>query len=71
MPEYQRRGIGSALLEHLLTARTESTAVLTTLQDDRRAVEFYRRQGWSVLLSDFQFGAQTPRYLLLGRPLRS
>jgi hypothetical protein len=34
-------------------------------------VEFYRRQGWSVLLSDFQFGAQTPRYLLLGRPLRS
>jgi ribosomal protein S18 acetylase RimI-like enzyme len=70
LPEYQRRGIGSALLDQLLARRTESTAVLTALQDDRRAVEFYHRRGWSVLLSDFHFGAQTPPYLLLGRELR-
>jgi ribosomal protein S18 acetylase RimI-like enzyme len=71
VPEFQRCGVGSALLDRLLGDRTEETAVLSALQDDRRAVEFYTRRGWSVLLSDFQFGRQTPRYLLFGRRIRT
>jgi GNAT superfamily N-acetyltransferase len=71
VPAPQRSGIGSALLGYSLADRTEATAVLTGLEDDRRAAEFYGRRGWSVLLSDVQFGLHTPRHLLFGRRLRN
>jgi ribosomal protein S18 acetylase RimI-like enzyme len=69
VPELQRHGIGGMLIEGLLQGRPEETAVLTALEEDRRAVEFYRRRGWEVLLTGFQFGPHAPRYLLLGRAL--
>ncbi len=71
LPNFQRQGVGRALLERLLADRVERTAVLTVLEDVQRAVDFYRNLGWMALVEHFQFGARTPRYTLLGRSLRT
>ncbi|MBV9997722.1 MAG: GNAT family N-acetyltransferase [Verrucomicrobia bacterium] len=43
--EYQGRGIGSALLQHLLD-RSEGALRLKCLRRNERALAFYRRRGW-------------------------
>lgn len=43
--EYQGRGIGSALLQHLLN-RSEGRLRLKCLRRNKRALAFYRKRGW-------------------------
>ncbi|MBV9467962.1 MAG: GNAT family N-acetyltransferase [Abitibacteriaceae bacterium] len=47
LPQYQGRGIGTALLEHLLyTARAEFKAVSLNVRADNPAVRLYERMGF-------------------------
>ncbi|MHB8341091.1 MAG: GNAT family N-acetyltransferase [Mycobacteriales bacterium] len=74
LPACQGRGIGRALLHAALDGATESTVVLSALDDpeSRRgpARRLYAREGFHPILEQFDFpgGSGTP-YAILGRVL--
>jgi len=49
---HQRRGIGGALLRHLLTLAHSSVILVGTWEDATWAVQFYERHGFTLVLHD-------------------
>jgi ribosomal protein S18 acetylase RimI-like enzyme len=66
-PDYQGRGIGSALHDAVLVALPHERALLSALADNRRVIEFYRHRGWEVVLRRLRFEAGRPHFTIMGR----
>ena len=49
LPQYQKQGIGSKLLNHLKGLVTTSPLLVGTWADARWAIDFYKRHGFSLL----------------------
>ncbi len=49
LPQYQKQGIGSKLLNHLRGLVTTSRLLVGTWADARWAIDFYKRHGFSLL----------------------
>jgi ribosomal protein S18 acetylase RimI-like enzyme len=71
-PEHQQRGIGRRLLLRLAGGRTESTAVLSTMDTESPARGLYRSLGFTDLLTGYRFGGASEDYAVMGAvlPLR-
>ena len=71
--QYQRGGIGTAMLLSLTAGRPERTAVLSTPDRDSTARRLYRRMGFSELLTSYSFPGGSPPYFVMGAelPLRA
>ncbi|MGW6281091.1 GNAT family N-acetyltransferase [Kribbella sp. NPDC055071] len=57
VPDAQGRGLGTALMEALMSGLPHRRALLTTYVDDRTAPRLYRRLGWQVLVADLGWGS--------------
>jgi ribosomal protein S18 acetylase RimI-like enzyme len=68
-PELEGRGIGGRLHDALLADARGPTAVLSTQRTNERALSFYRRRGWRVLVDDMRFGDGYPPFVVLGKRL--
>ncbi|MEO5874998.1 MAG: GNAT family N-acetyltransferase [Streptosporangiaceae bacterium] len=70
-PAHQGHGLGRKLLTALCDGRTESTAVLSTLDvhPDTPAKFLYRSVGFTDLLGRFEFPGGGPPYAVMGAPL--
>jgi ribosomal protein S18 acetylase RimI-like enzyme len=68
-PEYQRQGIGRALMLTLTAGRSERTAVLSTQDSDSPARSLYRSLGFTDLLTGFSFPGGGPPYAVMGADL--
>ena len=56
LPDAQGKGIGTALLRQLFATMPHDHVLLNTnAREDNRAVDLYRRLGFRVLISDFQY----------------
>jgi ribosomal protein S18 acetylase RimI-like enzyme len=62
------RGIGGRLHDAILGAE-QGPAVLSTQQDNERALALYARRGWQVIVPDIDFGAGYPPFCVLGKDL--
>jgi GNAT superfamily N-acetyltransferase len=51
LPDYQRQGIGSKLLEHLKTLATTPRLLVGTWADAGWAIEFYEKHGFRLLVN--------------------
>ncbi len=60
------RGIGGRLHDALLAAEP-GPAVLSTQQDNKRALSLYAGRGWQVIVPEIDFGAGYPPFCVLGR----
>lgn len=49
LPEYQRKGIGSALLNHLLRMASTTKVLVGTWGDAGWAIRFYQKHGFKLL----------------------
>lgn len=67
-PSWQRSGVGSTLLAHLLTRQPHDRALLSTRAGSAQARRFYAKNGWTEL-APVDFGAGFAPYLVLGRKL--
>jgi ribosomal protein S18 acetylase RimI-like enzyme len=70
LPERQRQGIGTALMDHLLGGRPYPRAVLSTLDAETAGRQMYRARGWQDLLQGFYFPGVPRRYAIMGRVLQ-
>ncbi len=68
-PAMQGRGIGGGLHDRLLPAAPNRTAVLSTLDAETRGLQLYRKRGWQVICSRFQFSGVPEPYLIMGLEL--
>jgi ribosomal protein S18 acetylase RimI-like enzyme len=68
-PEYQRRGIGRAMLLSLSAGCPHRTAVLSTLDAPSPARRLYRSLGFTDLLTGFSFPGNGPPYVIMGAAL--
>ncbi len=69
LPTHQGQGIGGRLHDTLLAHCTNPTAILTTPQDNERALQLYRQRGWQQLQAGYRFPNNTKAYVILGLPL--
>lgn len=71
-PEFQRRGIGRAMLLRLTAGCPHRTALLSTLDSASPARHLYRSVGFAELLAGFSFPGNGPPYIVMGAvlPLR-
>jgi ribosomal protein S18 acetylase RimI-like enzyme len=71
-PEFQRRGIGRAMLLSLTAGCPQRTALLSTLDSASPARRLYGSLGFADLLTRFSFPGNGPPYLVMGAvlPLR-
>jgi ribosomal protein S18 acetylase RimI-like enzyme len=71
--QYQRGGVGTAMLLNLTADRPERTAVLSTPDRDSTARRLYRRLGFVELLTGYSFPGGSPPYIVMGAelPLRA
>ena len=69
-PQFQRHGVGSALLAQLLTRQPHDRALLSTQRGSRKARRFYAKNGWEEL-AEVDFGPGYPPYLVLGKVLEA
>ncbi|HEX9623140.1 MAG TPA: GNAT family N-acetyltransferase [Streptosporangiaceae bacterium] len=71
--QFQRGGIGTAMLLSLTGGRPERTAVLSTPDRDSTARRLYRRMGFTELLTGYSFPGGSPPYIVMGAelPLRT
>ena len=51
LPGYQRSGIGTRLLEHLLSLAETSEVLVGTWADATWAIQFYEKQGFKLVSS--------------------
>jgi len=72
-PEYQRQGIGRAMLLSLTAECPHRTAVLSTLDAPSPARRLYGSLGFTDLLTGFSFPGNGPPYVVMGAalPLRA
>lgn len=68
-PEYQRQGIGRAMLLSLTADCPQRTAVLSTLDAPSPARRLYRSLGFTDLLTGFGFPGNGPPYVVMGAAL--
>ena len=68
-PEYQRQGIGRAMLLSLTAGCPQRTAVLSTLDAPSPARRLYRSLGFTDLLTGFSFPGNGPPYVVMGAAL--
>ena len=68
-PEYQRRGIGRAMLLRLTEAAEQRTALLSTQDLPSPARHLYRSLGFTDLLTNFCFPCGGPPYAVMGAEL--
>jgi ribosomal protein S18 acetylase RimI-like enzyme len=68
-PDREGKGIGGRLHDELLAPLRAPTAVLSTQRSNRRALGFYARRGWEVVLSEIDFGEGYPPFAVLGKRL--
>jgi ribosomal protein S18 acetylase RimI-like enzyme len=68
-PDLEGIGIGGRLHDELLAPVRSPTAVLSTQQSNRRALRFYARRGWEVVLQEIHFGEGYPPFAVLGKRL--
>jgi Acetyltransferase (GNAT) domain len=73
LPEYQRQGIGRAMLLSLTAGCPHRTAVLSTLDAPSPARRLYGSLGFTDLLTGFSFPGNGPPYVVMGAalPLRA
>ena len=60
------RGIGGRLHDALL-ASEPGPSVLSTQQDNERALGLYERRGWRVIVPEIDFGVGYPPFCVLGK----
>jgi len=68
-PEYQRRGIGRAMLLRLTEGAEQRTALLSTQDLPSPARHLYRSLGFTDLLTNFCFPGGGPPYAVMGAEL--
>ncbi|MEP7023740.1 MAG: GNAT family N-acetyltransferase [Actinomycetota bacterium] len=68
-PEFQRRGIGRAMLLRLTQDRAQRTALLSTQDLPSPARHLYRSLGFTDLLTGFCFPGGGPPYAVMGAAL--
>ncbi|MFG1944623.1 GNAT family N-acetyltransferase [Nonomuraea sp. NPDC048826] len=68
-PDYQRKGIGRAMITTLCAGRPERTAVLSTHDRPTVARHLYAAMGFVDLLSRFVFPGGYEEYAIVGRRL--
>jgi ribosomal protein S18 acetylase RimI-like enzyme len=68
-PEYQRQGIGRAMLLSLTAGCPQRTVVLSTLDAPSPARRLYRSLGFTDLLTGFGFPGNGPPYVVMGAAL--
>ncbi|GAB3668842.1 GNAT family N-acetyltransferase [Actinocorallia lasiicapitis] len=70
-PAFQGQGLGRKLLTTLCAGREERTVVLSTLdlRPDTPARNLYRSEGFTDLLSQYEFPGGGPPYAVMGAPL--
>jgi ribosomal protein S18 acetylase RimI-like enzyme len=71
-PQFQRRGIGRAMLLQLTAGCPQRTALLSTLDAASPARRLYGSLGFAELLTGFSFPGNGPPYIVMGAvlPLR-
>jgi ribosomal protein S18 acetylase RimI-like enzyme len=69
-PELQGQGLGARLHDELLDGIDAPTTVLSTTKDNERALGFYRRRGWQVIVDELSFGSGYEPFTVLGKDLR-
>jgi ribosomal protein S18 acetylase RimI-like enzyme len=71
-PDWQRRGLGHALLTRLVADRPEPAVLLSTGDAATPARALYRRLGFVDLLTGFRFGGEARPFAVMGArlPLR-
>ena len=69
LPAWQGRGIGRRVLTMLLDGVTESTVVLSAIDDETPARHLYRSLGFRDLKTAFRFPGSSERYAVMARPL--
>ncbi len=72
-PDFQRRGIGRAMLLSLTAGCPQRTALLSTMDAPSPARRLYRSLGFAELLTGFSFPGNGPPYIVMGAalPLRT
>ena len=65
-PAHQGTGLGRDVLLALLAGTTARTAVLTTPDTETRARSFYRRGGWTELVTGLRFPGDPRAFAVLG-----
>ncbi|TXK43947.1 GNAT family N-acetyltransferase [Nonomuraea sp. C10] len=68
-PDFQRKGIGRAMITTLCAGRAERTAVLSTHDRPTIARHLYASMGFMDLLSRFVFPGGFEEYAIVGRRL--
>ena len=69
-PQYQGLKLGAGLHDRLLAGLPHHTAVLSTIQFETTALQFYRKRGWVSLLDNFYFPGSKNPYLFMGFDLK-
>jgi len=70
LPQYQQRGMGSALHDSILAGLPHRRAVLSTMQADTPAYRMYCKRGWFNLIDSFSFPGVNKNYRIMGRELK-
>lgn len=65
-PDYQGRGVGSALHTHIVQHAAPHPIVTSTDEHDNPAVQFYRQRGWHVVRAGFHYPGHSETSLILG-----
>lgn len=68
-PATARRGIGTRVLDALISGRPAPTGVLSVHPDARPARQLYLRQGWTLLTEQFRTAPDQLGYWLMARDL--
>jgi ribosomal protein S18 acetylase RimI-like enzyme len=68
-PDREGQGIGARLHDELLDSVGSPTAVLSTQESNHRALGFYARRGWEIVLPEIRFSDEYPPFVVLGKRL--
>jgi ribosomal protein S18 acetylase RimI-like enzyme len=68
-PESQRGGVGSQLLEALVSGLPHAQALLSTQVANAKARPFYEKHGWEVVVEELSFGPGYAPFCVYGKKL--
>lgn len=68
-PRYQGYGCGSALHDRLLDGLPHRTAALSTLHVETKALQMYRKRGWTTIVDAITFPNTRATYRIMGKDL--